>query len=298
MGDDEGIPAVGVGGEPGQGGALVWAIEGPAGGVDPLVADSRAARLVARQIYEPLVERVGGPFGEAQRVSGLALRVRSRADRTVWRLVLRQGVRFQDGARFNAGAVLANVERWQATGIGRRLLPRLFEADAPRPHLVRFILTAPDPRLDERLASPRLGIVSPRALGGDPAALGERPIREEDAGTGPFDLRERSRGRLLLAPHTGWWGSERGLGPVIDRLEFVTEPAGPERLQLLLAGDVQVADGLGAHGLRRLRENPLVAALPQGRGRWRGVERSVRGIESGREIPSLQRVWLTTLGRG
>jgi peptide/nickel transport system substrate-binding protein len=298
MGDDEGIPAVGVGGEPGQGGALLWAIDGRVGDVDPLLADTRGEQLVARQIYEPLVERLAGPFDDTRRVNGLALRVRPSADRTVWRLLLRQGVRFQDGARFNASAVLANVERWRATGIGQRLLPLPFEVDAPRPHLVRFILARPDPRLERRLASPRLGIVSPRALGDDPGALGTNPVRDEDAGTGPFDLRERGGGRLLLAHNTGWWGSERGLGPALDRLEFLTVPRGSERLRLLVGGGVQVAEGIGARGLRRLRAQPLLAALPQGDGRWRGVERSVRGIDSGREIPPLQRVWLTALGRG
>jgi peptide/nickel transport system substrate-binding protein len=298
MGDDEGIPAVGVGGEPGEGGALLWAIDAPVGDVDPLLADTRAEQLVARQIFEPLVERLVGPFGDARRVDGLALRVRSSSDQTVWRLVLRQGVRFQDGARFNASAVLANVQRWRVTGIGQRLLPQQFEVDAPRPHLVRFILASPDSRLDRRLASPRLGIVSPRALGDDPGALGATPVRDDDAGTGPFDLRERGGGRLLLAHNTGWWGTQRGLGPALDRLEFLTVARASQRLRLLLGGGVQVAEGIGARGLRRLRTEPLLAALPQGDGRWRGVERSVRGIDSGRRIPSIQRVWLTTLGRG
>jgi MarR-like DNA-binding transcriptional regulator SgrR of sgrS sRNA len=297
MGNDEGIPAVGVGGEPGEGGALLWAMDGQVGDVDPLLAGTRAEQIVARQIYEPLVERLAGPFQDTRRVNGLALRVRPNADRTVWRVLLRQGVRFQDGARFNASAVLANVERWRATGIGRGLLPVPFEVDAPRPHLIRFILASPDPRLERRLASTRLGIVSPRALGDDPGAFGTNPVGD-DAGTGPFDLRERGGGRLLLAHNTGWWGSERGLGPAIDRLEFFTVPRGSERLRLLLGGGVQVAEGIGARGLHRLRAEPLLAALPQGGGRWRGMERSVRGIDSGRGIPSLQQVWLTTLGRG
>jgi peptide/nickel transport system substrate-binding protein len=298
MGDDEGIPAVGSGANPGKGGTLRWAIDRPVGDVDPLLAGTRADRLVARQIYEPLVERVAGPFDEARRVNGLALRARPSAGRTIWRLILRQGVRFHDGAPFNASAVLANVARWRASPVGRRLLPRLFEVDAPRPHLVRFILTAPDPRFDERLGSPRLGIVSPRALGGDPAELGGDPVHEASGGTGPYELRERGRGRLLLAPHTGWWGIPRRLGPAIDRLEILTVADPAERLRLLLGGDVQVADGIGSEGQRQLRADPLLTALPQGDGRWRGIERSVRGIDSGREIPPLQRAWLTTLSPG
>lgn len=294
--DDEGRPAAGAGAEPGMGGALVWTVGGEAGRIDPLRAATPAERLAARQIFEPLVDGLTGPFGDTRELSGLALRVRPGRDPTIWRLDLRQGVRFQDGARFNASAVLANVARWRATAVAQRLLPDGFAVDAPRPHLVRFILPAPDPGLDRRLASPRLGIVSPRALGPDPAALGGEPLGEEDAGTGAFQLREHEPDRLLLAHNPAWWGAERGLGPALERVEVLLRPDATERVDLLVEGAAQVADRIGPRGRRTIEADPLLTALPQGGETWRGVERSVRGIDSGRGIPSLHRVWLTKLG--
>lgn len=294
-GGDEGIPAVGAGTEPGEGGTLVWALEDRVREVDPLLATSAAERLVVRQVHEPLVGRLAGPFEAPRRVDGLALSARPAGSPAVWRLELRPGVQFQDGTRLNAAAVLANVERWRSTAIGNRLLAGLAAADAPRPHTVRFILLAPDRRFGARLASPRLGLVSPRALGADPAVLGGRPLRAEDAGTGPFEVRERDRDRVLLARNTSWWGSEHELGPALEQVELISVAAGRERVRMLLEGDVQVADAIGARGARRLRVDPLLLALAQGDRGWRGAERSVRGIQSGRGMPQLQRVWLTTL---
>jgi peptide/nickel transport system substrate-binding protein len=233
-----------------------------------------------------------GPFDDASRTAGLALSARPSSDRTVWRLRLRPGIRFQDNTPFNASAVLANAERWRSTEAGRALLPQLFEADAPRPDLVRFFLAQPDPRFDRRLGSPRLGIVSPRALGsrGGAAALASGLA----TGTGAFELRERDRTRLLLARNTSWWGSERELGPALEQLEFRIVPDAQERVELLQAGDVQVAGELGPLELEQASGDPLLTTLPAGE-RGLALERSVRGIDSARAIPSLSGAWLTSI---
>jgi len=294
-GDDEGAPAVGAGGEPGEGGILTWALDGDVRVVDPLLAANAAEELVASQIFEPLTEEASGPFGEPRDVPGLARSARPTADPTIWRLDLRQGVRFQDGTRFNASAVLANVDRWRASETARTLLPAEFEADAPAPDQVRFILAAPDPKLGERLSSPRLGIVSAAALGPDPASSAAGPVAAEIGGTGAFELRERDQDRLLLARNTEWWGTDRGLGPALEQVELTTERGSVRRAELLISGTVQVADGIGAGAARRVEADPLLGTTPRGDRRWRGAERSVRGVDSGGGTPELNRVWLTRL---
>jgi ABC-type transport system substrate-binding protein len=187
--------------------------------------------------------------------------------------------------------VLANVERWRATPEGRGLIGGAL-ADAPRPDLVRFILSAPDPNFDSRLASPRLAIVSPRALA-RATELELDPDQAAQSGTGPFELRERSSDRLLLAHHTDWWGADRGLGPAIDQLEFtaVADPA--ERLALLSEGSVQVAGDLGPGELARVRADPLLAVLAGPGARGVGIERSVRGIPAREPAPALNGAWRT-----
>jgi peptide/nickel transport system substrate-binding protein len=290
---EEGIPAVQGPGAPGVGGNLIWALEQRPEVLDPLLADQRGEQLVSRQVHEPLVASLAGPFGDSRRLPGLAYSVTPSADRTIWRLRLRRGVRFQDGSLLDAAAVLANAERWGATSEGRALLPSLLAADAPRPDLVRFILNQPDPELDERLASPRLGLVSPRAL-----QSGRELRPDRGTGTGPFELREFDPERLLLAPNTGWWGAAHDLGPALAMVEFRVEPSASERLELLRRGEVQVAEALGPDQLEQLRRDPLLVGLPGEGGEALGLERSVRGIESGAEVPSLSAAWLTRVVGG
>jgi peptide/nickel transport system substrate-binding protein len=200
-------------------------------------------------------------------------------------------VRFADGAPFNASAVLANAARWQASSQGTAILGN-FLVDAPSPELVRFILPAPDREFDQRLASPQLGIVSPRAIAA--AGGGEVTMRRaSNSGTGPFELRERSGDRLLLARNTEWWGAERGLGPGVDQLEFDIEASADRRLADLRGGNAEVAE-LPRAQLAAVNRDPLLTAMPDTAGGV-GVERSVRGIPAV-QVPPLNGAWLTSLG--
>ena len=294
--ENEGTPALTAGEPLGEGGTLVWAVADPVSGVGPLAARSRAEELVTRQIHEPLIASLAGPFGDTRRVPGLARSARHSGDATIWTLRLRSGVRFQDGTPFNAEAVLANAERWQTTPAGRRLLPDLEDAFAPRFDVVRFILAAPDRAFDERLAAPQLGIVSPRALrprSGTRAAL----TRVLGTGTGPFESRERGPTRHLLARNTDWWGtaSDVDLGPALEQIEFRSEPSSSVRLALLDAGDAQLADELDPDQAQQALADPLLNALPGAGETWLGLSRAVRGVESAREIPSLSGAWLTNV---
>jgi ABC-type transport system substrate-binding protein len=289
---DEEQTAVGVSAPPGGGGAIGWALPQRPAHLDPLFAATPAERLVTRQIHEPLVADLTGPFDDVRQVNGLALSALPAGDARVWRVRLRSGVSFGDGAPLDASAVLANVRRWQASEMGQALIGGAL-ADAPRPGLVRFILPEPDPGFARRLASPVLGLVSPRAIA--QAGGGEiEPAQAGQSGTGPFELREREPERLLLARNTEWWGSDRGLGPGVDQLEFAVVAPPAARLAELRDGSVQVADGLGPRELALARRDPLLTVIDR-RGRaGLATERSVRGIPAD-AVPPLNGVWRTSI---
>jgi len=275
-------------------GTLSYALPGLPATLDPLAGQSRTALTVTRQLYEPLIERLTGPYGQANPQPGLALTARPSRDRTTWTVTLRPDVRFQDGTPFNAAAVLANSRRWQSDPEGRRLLPHLFAVDAPRPDEVRFLLDRPVPDLVRRLASPQLAIVNPLAL--DPqSGQGARFLPDvSGSGTGAFQPGPRGPGRLMLSRFAGWWGTSKGLGPSLDGVTFVVAPQPSQRLRLLQEGAVQVADPLGPAGLRAAASDPLLDSVG-GPASGIGVEGSVRGIESAGAIPVLSGVWLTRL---
>src|SRR3954447_12797306 len=214
-------PGVSTGLPPaGGGGTLAYALPALPATLDPLAARTRADQTRTRQIHEPLIERLSGPYRRAAPQPGLALEARPSRDRTTWTVTLRPNVRFQDGTPFNAAAVLANSRRWQTEPSGQSLLPHLFAVDAPRPDEIRFLLDQPVPDLVRRLSSPRLAIVSPRAL--DPEG-GQKASFVPDAagsGTGPFEAGPRGPGRQVLSRFSGWWGSPVGLGPSLDGVTF------------------------------------------------------------------------------
>jgi peptide/nickel transport system substrate-binding protein len=278
----------------GGGGTLAYALPVLPSTLDPLAAQTRAELTVTRQVYEPLIERLSGPYAQAPPQAGLALEARPSHDRTTWTVTLRPNVRFQDGSPFNAAAVLANSRRWQTDPVGRGLLPHLFAVDAPRPDEVRFLLDSPVPDLVDRLSSPRLAIVSPLAL--DPqSGHGARFLPDaRGSGTGAFQVGASGPGRQTLSRFAGWWGSPTGLGPSLDGLTFVLAPQPSQRLRLLQEGTVQIADPLGPSGLRAADTDPLLDTVG-GPLSGIGLEGSVRGISSARAIPVLSSVWLTRL---
>ena len=276
----------------GGGGELRYAMPEIPADLDPLEARSPEAQLIALQEHEPLVARLSGPYGGRARVPGLAFSIRPSNDRTVWTVHLREQIRFHDGTPFNARAVLANARRWRTLPEGRELLPSLFAVDAPRPDLVRFLLRSPTPDLPERLSSPRLGIVSPEALRPQSGERARIAGNLGGPGTGPFQLSQLGSGRIALARYAGWWGTPLGLGPALDVVDFQAAPSEAERLALLQTGGAQVAEGLSAATIAKVRHDPLLTALPGRAGI--GMQRSVRGVDSAEPV-SFSGVWLTTI---
>ena len=278
----------------GGGGTLAYTVPGLPSTLDPLAASDRADQTVVRQVYEPLLETLSGPYGQSPSQRGLALSARPSRDRTTWTVALRPGVRFQDGTPFNAAAVLANSRRWQTDPAGRRLLPHLFAVDAPRPDEVRFLLDQPVADLLSRLADPRLGIVSPRALDPESGEGARFQPGSPGSGTGPFQPGQRGPGRLELSRFAGWWGSPMGLGPALDGVTFLVAQLPSQRLRMLRDGDTQVADELGPAALRVAERDPLLVTLSGASGGL-ALEGSVRGIDSALVTPVLSGVWLTRL---
>ena len=296
-GDGDG-ETVGPGDErPAEGGLLRYAITDAPEGLDPLLAGDRASLLITRQIHEPLVETLSGPFGDVRELAGLAQFSSSSNDRSIWRFRLRGRVEFQDGTPFNASAVLANAERWTGTAEGRKLLPGLLAVDAPRPDLVRFILDRPDPSFPRRLSEPRLGLVSPRALPSPRRLRIDRP--GAGTGTGAFEIREAGAdGDTVLARNTEWWGTRFDLGPALDQLVFPVVADGDRRVSLLTDGEIEVADALSEAEARAVAADPLLTVLGRPPQPLIGAERSVRGIGGGGELPELSGAWLTTIDAG
>jgi peptide/nickel transport system substrate-binding protein len=275
---------------PAPSGELRIAVSGSIRTLDPLLADDRAERIASRQIHEPLLSSLTGPFGQSRRLTGPARSFESSGGDTIWTARLRPRVKFQNGEPLDADAVRANAARWMLVPPGPELLPELAATDSPRPGLVRFLLDRPSPRFPKELADAHLGLVAPQALAG----VGFAPVKLDAAGTGPFELREHGKGDTLLARNLSWWGADVGLGPGVEQIEMLEVDGGHRRADELIDGSVEVADGLGPATLRKIEREPLLATVRGGR-RGLGIERSVRGIDSPDADQSLADAWLTDL---
>jgi glutathione transport system substrate-binding protein len=289
------FPAAGSQPRAGGNGELAYAIPSAPAGLDPLSARTISAQTVTRQIFEPLIARLDGPYGQRRNVPGVTLASRHSGDFRVWSLRLRPGIRFEDGRLLNASAVLVNARRWRTSPVGRHLLPGFIASDGPRPDLVRFVFASPTRDLPSRLSDPRLGLVSPTALqpqSGANAML--LPVAQ--AGSGPFHLAGRSGRNVVLGRNRGWWGSRSGLGPALDKIDFRPVESRSKRLALLRSGSVRVAADIGRATAQRLRSDPLLTAVALASAHPVGLDRSVHGIFNWLPGP-LSGVWLTTLGR-
>jgi peptide/nickel transport system substrate-binding protein len=289
-GADEVAPGPDPSAAPEPVGSIRYALARPVRTLDPLAGGNRSERLIARQVFEPLVGRQPGPFGAAPGRAGLARSLRPSGDGRIWTARLRRGVRFHNGESLDADTVLANVDRWLSSATTARLIPELIAADSPKPGQVRFQLSRPRAGLPRILANGRFGIVAAGTL----PDLAGRSLRRYDGGSGPFELRERGRSRVVLARNSEWWGTDLGLGPGVDSFELGRVPAAGQRLAALERGAVEVADQVPAGATRRLARDPLLSSLSDP-GVTIGIERSVRGIDSTRADRSLAPVWLTDL---
>ncbi|WP_313554565.1 ABC transporter substrate-binding protein [Miniimonas arenae] len=120
--------------------------------------------------------------GDGELVPGLATEWTYDDSRTQLTLTLREGVTFTDGAAFDADAVVANVEAFQASATADLSNAQYISSvEAVDPTHVLFTLSAPDPMLTRWLTGSLGYMASPASLT-DPAAA-TNPV-----GTGPYTL--------------------------------------------------------------------------------------------------------------
>lgn len=166
---------------------------------------------------------------------------------TQWVFHLRRNVRFQNGEMFDANAVIHTVQILQST-LGHTYfvsseVAGITAIRAVDPYTLEIATAQPDAILPKRLNI--VMIVAPRAwdtLG--PNGFSQRPI-----GTGPFQLQDWSEGqtRARLTAYEQSWRAPR-----LKALELWVISDSVARLQSLLAGNVDIAMGLGPDDLSQL----------------------------------------------
>jgi len=197
-----------------EGGVLRVGLTALPSTLDPAAAADLPARLVARQIFDTLVQfRPASSDVEP----GLASQWSVSKDGLVWTFRLRDGVLFHDGTALTAHHVVTSIERQMFSGhalapAGLAVAPALLrgapgvikELRVPDSRTVLIRLKQPYAPLITVLAHPALSVVLPSSDG-----------TARWLGTGPFSLAEITAGRIALDANRGYWGGAPRLSRVV-----------------------------------------------------------------------------------
>jgi peptide/nickel transport system substrate-binding protein len=208
--------------------------------LDPHRATDLVSAAIVSNVCEPLVRfRSDGTRPEAALATTWAT-----MDARRWTFTLRDHVRFHDGSRLDADAVVANLDDLRARG--------LFAGRAERvgPLVVALTLDRPNAALLATLSQPFFSMQSPREL----AAGSNRPV-----GTGPFRHVPGGHAEVRLAAAAGHWGGPTRLQHVVFR-RLHDEDA---LVRALLAGEVDATSAVGQEQVGRLHGRPDVVVESQ-----------------------------------
>ena len=190
-------------------------------GIDPATAADPAALLIARQVFDTLVNyRELSTYVEA----ALATRWSVSRDGLIWRFTLRDGVKFHDGSPLTARDAAASFQRLLhpedlqvppnpvAAGVLRGAPGVLKDVRAADGNTVEMVLVQPYAPLLTVLAHPVFGIAR-RGSGGDASVPA--------IGTGPYRVVDSAPGRVAVEAVSGHWASP----PRMPRIVFLEVPS-------------------------------------------------------------------------
>jgi peptide/nickel transport system substrate-binding protein len=241
---------------------LRWANQGDPQTMDPHSQNEALTNAVNNHVYESLV----GRGDNLELVPELAERWQQTAPLT-WRMWLRKGVKFHDGAPFTSDDVLFSVERASMpTSQMNQYAAALGKPVKIDDHTVEFRLEKPNPVFLEHASSfhimNRAWAVRNKA---------EKPLdyknREETFaarnanGTGPFMLKSREPDvRTVLTRNPNYTGARKTVGNV-QEVVFTPIKSDQTRVAALLSDGVNFVQDPAPQDVLRLQQNPAIKVV-------------------------------------
>ncbi|MEC1179625.1 ABC transporter substrate-binding protein [Metasolibacillus meyeri] len=223
---------------------LVFGRGGDSVSLDPGTVTDGESFKVTQNLFETLLN-----FGEQDTAihPGLAKEWSISDDGLTYTFQLQEGVKFHDGTDFNAEAVVKNVNRWKGgTKDDFYYFNSMFKAEgqdiitdvkAEGDYTVVFTLSRQQAPFLKNLAMSPFGIASPTAFEAAGDKFGDQPV-----GTGPFKFADWKRNdSITIEKFADYW--QEGL-PKLDKVIFRSIPDNSARLNDLVAGNIDLADGI------------------------------------------------------
>ncbi|WP_047524007.1 ABC transporter substrate-binding protein [Microbacterium sp. ZOR0019] len=237
-------------GSDGDGGELVWSIEGAnlsAGHMDPQVSQLDVSGMVQRAVLDSLVfQEDDGSFSP-----WLAKDWTVSDDSTEYTFTLRDDVTFTDGEKFDAAAVKANFDRIVDPETASAQAASMLGADfyegteVVDEHTVTVTFTQPYAPFLQAASTPQLGFYSPAVLetSADKLKAGGPDIT---VGTGPFELTEYTPDQEIVYTRNDdyAWGPHDTKAPKFETLRVEIQPEAAVRTGVVTSGEADLASNI------------------------------------------------------
>jgi peptide/nickel transport system substrate-binding protein len=241
-----------------------WSAAGDPNTMDPHSQNLGTVTMVLGQIYESLIARDQNLALQP----GLALSWRQ-TEPTRWRFELRRGVKFHDGADFNADDVVFSIKRaLERTSNYAIYVDTVADVVKIDDYTVEVITKIPDPILPNKFAS--VSMMDKEWSEKNNATRPQNTAAREETftvrntnGTGPYRLSVREPDvRTIMVRNDAWWGwgTPAGDGNVT---EIVYRPIASDatRVAALLSGEVDFVLDPPVQDLERLKRAQNIAVL-------------------------------------
>jgi len=220
--------------------------------LDPQMVDNVPTANAVMHIHETLTTwdkdmNIVGKLAEKWEVA---------PDGKTWTFHLRKGIKFHDGADFNADAVKKSFERIldPATGSPRRsILSMIVEMNILDPYTIQLVTAEPFGPFLSQLATYNASILSPKAIDTYGKDYGTHP-----AGTGPFVLKEWLPGeQIVFQRNEDYWGDK----PKTKNLVFKVIPEMTTRVMALQTGEVDIISNVPPFMVEQLKKSKNVELI-------------------------------------
>jgi peptide/nickel transport system substrate-binding protein len=236
---------------------LEVAIIGEPQSLDPMVSTQDVVSIVTQHFVETLYT-----FDSAWKIVPLLATELPTisGDGKTYTITLRDGITFHDGSTMDSADVVASLNRWLKVATrGKTVVDKVEAITAPDAHTVEIKLSAPYAPLLSLLAfSNSAAAVYPEEI------LGQDQL-DKIIGTGPYELVEHKPDQYIqVAKFDGYVSRDEpsdGNGgarqQAVDEIRFVPVPDPNTRVEGLLSGQFDYADGLPVEAYERIASSDV-----------------------------------------
>jgi peptide/nickel transport system substrate-binding protein len=251
-GDSSAAPASGAAAH--EGGNLTVALAEAPDALDPTVASTYVGRIVFANMCEKLYD-VGDGLKIVPQLAAEQPKVSP--DGKTYTIVLRKGVKFNDGTDFNAQAVKKTLEHYKDDPKSARAseLTTVTKVDAVNPTTVRLHLKTPYAPLTAILADRSGMILSPKQLDKLGDDFAKHPVC-----VGPFSFKDRPSSDKIELTRSKYYYDKAKVH--LDGVTFVAVTQPNVRAANLRSGDIDVADRIAPPDVATLKGSSDVKVWP------------------------------------